>query len=87
MNWPKWLPLNDPAFRWGVLNPFGPPPPWWSDERREAYFAEHGLPWTPRMPAHQPNDILAGPWGVKHAGEFADPDYECDILECGCHDK
>ena len=45
VKWPKWFPLHDPAFRWGLLNPFGPPPPWWSPERREAYFAEHGIPW------------------------------------------
>ena len=45
MKWPKWFPLHDPAFRWGLLNPFGPPPPWWPQERREAYFAEHGTPW------------------------------------------
>lgn len=33
--------------RWGLLNPFGPPAPWWALERREAYFREHGVPWSP----------------------------------------
>lgn len=47
MKWPKWFPLDEPAFRWGLLNPFGPPAPWWSDERRQAYFEQHGVPWSP----------------------------------------
>lgn len=38
----RWFP---PAFRWGFMHPFGPPPPWWSQSRRDAYFAEHGTPW------------------------------------------
>jgi hypothetical protein len=46
VQWPKWFPLHDPAFRWGLLNPFGPPPPWWSPQRRKAYFDEHGAPWA-----------------------------------------
>jgi hypothetical protein len=46
MKWPKWFPLNNPAFRWGLLNPVGPPPPWWSTERRIAYFEQHGIPWS-----------------------------------------
>lgn len=38
----RWFP---PAFRWGFMHPFGPPPPWWSQSRRNAYYAAHGIPW------------------------------------------
>lgn len=45
MKWPKWFPFDDPAFRWGFLHPYGPPPPWWNPERRREYFERSGIPW------------------------------------------
>jgi hypothetical protein len=37
------------------------------------------------MPRPHPDDIICGPWGAKHRGEFNDPSYECSEPECGCH--
>lgn len=39
------------------------------------------------MPEPHPDDIVIGPWGGLHRGEFADPDYECADPRCGCHHK
>lgn len=41
----RWFPIHEPAFRWGLLHPFGPPAPWWSDERRLAWLQTHDVPW------------------------------------------
>lgn len=40
---------------------------------------------TPKIPRHHPDDIVLGPWGVKHGGELNDPTHRCDDADCGCH--
>lgn len=39
----SWLP--DPAFRYGFFHPFGPPRPWWSQEKRADWYWVNGYPW------------------------------------------
>jgi hypothetical protein len=36
---------REAAFWWRFFHPFGPPRPWWSSERRQRWFDEHGKPW------------------------------------------
>lgn len=36
----RWRPSWQ-SFWWGLTHPFGPPPPWWSHQRRAEYFATH----------------------------------------------
>lgn len=32
-------------YLWGLMNPFGPPVPWWGKDRRTEWFKENGEPW------------------------------------------
>lgn len=33
-------------FWWGFLHPFGPPRPWWSNEKVRAWIEQNGtIPW------------------------------------------
>lgn len=38
-------------FWWGFTHPFSKPHPWWSDEHRNAWCQENGLPWRNVDPA------------------------------------
>ncbi|PVB28595.1 hypothetical protein D2E40_17165 [Mycobacteroides abscessus] len=40
-----WFAFDNPAFRWGFTHPLGPPAPWWSQERREQWYQQNGVPW------------------------------------------